>query len=118
MKPKPQPRKIDTKKLGQTLQKIGGGMKDIALGAASHPVTASLFVMALTVALQFTTGAFDETQREKHPTLRNVHGQLNGLYDGAQKIAAASALAPIAVSAMGMVSSIAQMKSAKAAAEE
>lgn len=91
---------------------IGSAFKDVAVGAASHPVTAALFVMGGTVLLQFVTGAFDETQRAKHPGLRNVHGQLNGLYDGAQKIAAASALVPMAIAAFQTIAGVAAAKAA------
>jgi hypothetical protein len=115
-KTKPKKPRVDTKKLASVMGKVGGAFKDIAIGAACHPVTASLFVMGSCVLLQFATGAFSDEQREKHPTLRNVHGQLNGLYDGAQKIAAASAVAPIAVSAFQMLGDVAKAKGATAAA--
>jgi hypothetical protein len=107
---KKEPKSKKQLKLNIPFRAMGSAFKDVAVGAASHPVTAALFVMGGTVLLQFVTGAFSDTERAKHPNLRNVHGQLNGLYDGAQKIAAASASVPMAIAAFQTIAGVASAR--------
>ena len=117
---KKQQPKLPKKTLNIPFRAIGSAFKDVAVGAASHPVTAALFVMGGTVLLQFATGSFSDTERAKHANLRSIHSQLNGLYDGAQKIAAASALVPMAIAAFQTIAGVASARvpSAKAATKE
>ena len=111
MTKKPREKKPVPKLNLSPLTGIGGGLRDILVSAATHPTTAALAVMGLTVIGQFATGAYSDQKRMKSANLANVHGQLNGLYDGAQKLAIACAVVPVAVGAINLAQSALQKPS-------
>lgn len=114
-RPSPKP-KIDTKKVGATLSKVGGAFKDVAVASASHPTVAALFIMGSCGFLQLATGAFNEEWRNKNKALEQTHVMLNNIYNGAQAIGVSAALAPIAVSALSGASNILGILATKKAA--
>lgn len=77
---------------------LGGALKQILMTAATHPATACLAVMSLTVVGQLINGNPSPEDKRRWET----RGQLAGLYDGAQKLGAACALAPVVVGALGV----------------
>ena len=67
--------------------------------AQAHPTTVGLLIMAGTVGGRFIVGKEDENNRW-------VHHELGGLYEGAQGIAVASAVAPVVVGGLGMLGQV------------
>lgn len=90
--------KINHKKLESHLSKFGNGLKQILVGASTHPATAALAVMGLTVITkELVTQGKEDTEWRKR-----FNGEMSGLYDGAQKLGVAAAVAPVVVGALSV----------------
>jgi len=90
------------KKAKEAVFKFGSGLRKVLMVAASHPVTASLAVMTLTVITKevVTQGRMDTAWRQR------FNGEMGGLYDGAQKLGAAAAITPAVVATMPVIQSL------------
>lgn len=96
--------KKNKKKAKVALTQLGGGLKAVALAAATHPVTAALFVMSLAAAGQAITHIISKRNEEGqlgHKAIETRH-QLKGLYEGAQALGVASAVVPVVVTGLGV----------------
>lgn len=91
-------KKNKKKKTKDAAIQFGGAFKQVLMAAATHPVTASLAVMVMTVITKqvVTQGKTDTEWRKR------FNGEMSGLYDGAQKLGAAAALAPVVTGALGI----------------
>lgn len=99
----------DGEKFKNIAVKFGEGTRKVLTAAASHPTTAALAVMGITVLGQLINGNPQPTDRRRW----EIRGQLAGLYDGAQKLGAAAAIAPVAVGAMGVLEAAVTARGAK-----
>lgn len=97
------------KKLKELAPKVGGAFRDLLVAAASHPATAGLAVMTLTV---ITKELVTQGKRE-HQWQRDFNNEMGGLYDGAQKLALAAAVVPSVVGAIGSVAAAVAVKKGK-----
>jgi len=89
------------KKIKAAAIQFGGAFKQVLMAATTHPVTAGLAVMTMTVITkQLVTQGKEDTEWR-----RRFNGEMSGLYDGAQKLAAAAALAPVVTGALGVAKS-------------
>lgn len=91
-------KKNKKKKAKDAAVQFGGAFKQVLMAAATHPVTASLAVMTITVI----TKQLVTQGRENTEWRRRFNGEMSGLYDGAQKLGAAAALAPVVTGALGI----------------
>jgi len=95
------------KKAKEAAIKAGGALKDILIAAATHPTTAAIAVMGICTLGQILNRTAFEVPKsldyDKHPNKMVVYHQLGGLYNGAQTLGAAAALAPVAIGALGVV---------------
>ncbi len=88
------------------LKGVGSGLKEIFIVAATHPTAAAIAVMVTTSTVKMVSGAF----QEKTEWQKKLSGELTGLYNGAQTLGAAAALAPIALAGIQAATSIASMR--------
>lgn len=91
----------DKKKLGLVARKIGSAFSDIAIASAHHPVTAGLFIMGGTTLISTLADMADKERKSLRS--QRLRDQMEGLYGGAQTVAAASAVAPVVVGAISMI---------------
>ena len=89
----------DKKKLKEAASKFGSGLKQILVAAASHPTTAGIAVMTLTViAKELVTQGRKDTEWR-----RRFNNEMGGLYAGAQGLAATAAVVPVAVGGLNLL---------------
>jgi len=81
--------------------KFGGAFKQVLMAAATHPATACLAVMTMTVVAKATVTQFKNDKEWK--ILFNA--DMTGLYNGAQSLGVVCAAAPIVTGALGVVKS-------------
>jgi len=93
MKPKKNKKKVTAAAI-----KFGGAFKQVLMAAATHPTTAALAVMTMAVITKefVTQGKADTEWRIR------FNGEMKGIYEGAQALGLASALAPVAMGALGV----------------
>lgn len=80
------------------LKKVGGALKDILLASTSHPTTAALAIMALTVAIRPIT-----ERSEAGRKFGSDH--LDGMFAVARDLGVAGAVAPVAIGAFAAIQS-------------
>lgn len=90
------------------LKGVGGGLRDILVAAATHPATAGLAIMGMCGALQLLTGAYNEESRRKSVQKDQLHKMLDNIYGGAQSLAVASVVVPVAIGAVNLAQSAMQ----------
>lgn len=99
----------DKKQAKEALSKLGGALRDILRVAATHPATAGLAVMSLTViSKELVTQGRDDTAWR-----RRFNGEMSGLYDGAQKLGLAAAVVPAVVATLPVIGAALARKDAK-----
>lgn len=85
------------------LKGVGGAVKEVFIVASAHPATAALAVMASSVIVNVASGAY----KQQTETQTRLHTEMKGIYEGAQSLGIAGALAPVALAGLQAASSIA-----------
>lgn len=97
--------KKNKKKAKDAAIQLGEGFRKVAMAAATHPSTFGIMVMGIATIGNIIN--FHVSKKNKDGILAPYgqfrHQQFRGIYEGAQAIALASALAPVAVGALGVV---------------